>query len=215
MKTKLINFVLACWQLFTEVPGWPDAPRAMRLRRILPVIIPCLAMVLLAGWNVAIRDPRIRSERAVHQPLLALEDEIASLRLSFSEQQAEDLAARSAGVAKLLLSGPAELGPLLHTFKKEAATRHWEASFIAGDPAGELPEADAQVFFLPVRGKLAAAAANPGSFPALIALLERFSSDEKRIDLTRLAIRADEQGRYAVELNLRLACPRLHEKIAQ
>jgi hypothetical protein len=215
LKTKLISFGHACWQLFTEVPGWPDAPRWMRVRRVLPLIIPCTAMLLLAGWNLAVWEPHIRAERAAHQPLMALEEEIATLRLSCSQQQAEELAARSAGVAKLLLGGPAELGPLFLNWKKEAMDRHWESAFQAGDASAEAPAADAQVFFLPVRGKLTSPAGNPGAYSALIALLERFSSAEKRIDLTRLAIRADEQGRYAVELNLRLACPRNHEKTAQ
>ena len=215
MKTKLINFGLACWLLFTEVPGWPDAPRQMRWRRGFPILIPCAAMLLLAVWNATIRDPHIRAERAVHQPLLALEDEIEALRVNCSEQQAGELAGRSAGAARLLLGGPAELGPLLRNLKKEALDRNWAAGFQAGDASDETPADDVQVLFLPVRGKLTSAAGNPGSFPALIALLEQFSSAEKRIDLTRLTIRADEQGRFAVELNLRLACLRTHEKTAQ
>ena len=215
MKTKLINFGLVCWHLLTEVPGWPDAPQWMRWRRALPIIIPCLTILLVVVWNTAVRDPHIRAERAAHQPLFSLEEEIAALRLSCSEQQATELAAKSAAVADLLLRSPADLGPLLQTFKKEATKRNWEASFQAGDTSAETPDAAAQVIFLPVRGKLASAAGNPGSFQSLLALLDGYSSTGKRIDLTRLAIRADEQGRYAVELNLRLACRRIHEKTAQ
>jgi hypothetical protein len=215
LKTKLKNFGLASWHLLTEVPGWPDAPRWMRWRRALPIIIPCAAILLLVIWNATFRDPHIRAERAVHQPLFSLEEEIATLRLNCSEQHAAELATKSAAVADLLLGSPAELGPLLQTFKKEAVSRNWEGNFQAGDASAETPDADAQVIFLPVRGKLASPAGNPGSFPALLALLERYSSTGKRIDLTRLAIRADEQGRYAVELNLRLACRRPHEKTAQ
>lgn len=215
MKTKLINFGLACWHLLTEVPGWPDAPKWMRWRRALPIVLPCVSILGLVIWNAALRAPKIQAERAAHQPLFSLEEEIAALRLNCSEQQAAELAAKSAAVADLLLRTPAELGPLLQLFKKEAAERNWEGNFQAGDASAETPEADAQVIFLPVRGRLASPAGSTGSFPALLALLERYSSTGKRIDLTRLAIRADEQGRYAVELNLRLACRRPHEKTAQ
>jgi len=215
LKTKLINFGLVCWHLLTEVPGWPDAPRWMRWRRALPIIIPCVTILLMVIWNTAVRDPHIRAERAAHRPLFALEEEIAALRLNCSEQQAAELATKSAAVSDLLLGSPAELGPLLQTFKKEATTRNWEANFQAGDASAETPEENAQVMFLPVRGRLTSTAGNPGAFPALLALLDRYSSTGKRIDLTRLAIRADEQGRYAVELNLRLACRRIHEKTAQ
>lgn len=215
MKTKLLTFGLACWHFLTEVPGWPDAPRWMRWRRALPLLIPCVAILALLGWNAAFLDPKIRAERAAHQPLFSLEEEIAALRLSCSDQQATELEAKAGAAAALLLGGPAEVGPLLQTFKKEAISRNWEATFQAGDASAESPVADAPVVFLPVRGKLASPAGNPGSFPALLALLERYSSTGKRIDLTRLAIRADEQGRYAVELNLRLASRRPHEKTAQ
>jgi len=215
LKTKFITFGLACWHFLTEVPGWPDAPKWMRWRRALPLLVPCVAILLLLLWNVALRDPQIRAERAAHQPLFSLEEEIADLRLKCSDQQATELADKATTVADLLLGAPTELGPLLQTFKKEAISRKWEASFLAGDASAENPAADAQVIFLPARGKLLSQTGNPGSFSALLALLERYSSTGKRIDLTRLVIRADEQGRYAVELNLRLACRRPHEKTAQ
>ena len=80
MKTKFITFGLACWHFLTEVPGWPDAPKWMRWRRALPLLVPCVAILLLLLWNVALRDPQIRAERAAHQPLFSLEEEIADLR---------------------------------------------------------------------------------------------------------------------------------------
>ena len=215
LKTKLINFGLLSWQLLTEVPGWPDAPKWMRWRRALPLLLPCVAIILLVVWQLAVSDPNLRAKRAAHQPLFALEEEIATLRLNCSEQQATELTARTAAVNKLLLDSPKELGPLLQGLKKEAAERHWDGNFQVGDTSLENTDPDAQIQYLPVRGKLATASADPGAFAALIALLERYSSTGKRIDLTRLVFRADERGRYAVELNLRLASRRVHEKTAQ
>ena len=215
MKTKLLNSVLLFWHLLSDVPGWPDAPTWMRWRRVLPLLLPCVAILLLIVWHASWRDPQIRAARAAHQPLLALEEEIAALRMNCSEQQAGDLATRTAAAEKLLLGSPAELGSQLAGLKKEAADRHWEATFQVGDASAETPVAEAQIIFLPARGKLVVNPATPESFTALVALLDRYSSTGKRIDLTRLAIRADEQGRYAVELNLRMACRRPHEKTAQ
>lgn len=215
MKTKIVSFALLCWGMLTEVPGWPDAPRWMRWRRALPIVLPCVGALLLLGWNTAIRNPRMQAVRAAHQPLFALEEEIAALGMSSSEQQAQELSAKSAEVAQWLLNDPAELGPLLNTFKKEGGSLQWDATFQAADTSGETPEPDAQVSFLPVRGRLVSTRDNSSPFPSLITLLERFSATGKRIDLTRLAIRADEQGRYTAELNLRLVCRRVHEKAAQ
>ena len=215
MKTKILNFFSTGWQVLTEVPGWPDAPRSVRFRRALPFILPCVAILLLTGWNYAVRNPQMVAQRAAHGPLLALKDEIDALRLDCSDRQALEVAARAAGVSRMILDGPQQLGPILQLLKKEAADRHWEANFQAGEVAdGALP-AGAQLIFLPARAKLAPPAGQPGSVAGLLALLEQYSAAEKRIDLTRLAIRADEQGRYAVEVNLRLACFVPNEKTAQ
>ena len=215
MKTKLFNFGRGCWQLLCDVPGWPNASRAARLRRALPIVVPCVAVLLLLGWNRAVRDPAIAAAHQARQPLLVLESEIAALRLSFSEQQAAELASRAAGLAQRLVAGPQDLEAYLANLKRQAAAQRWEASFQAGDVGGETLVADAEVMFLPARGKLTAPAGQPGAFIALVGLLDRFSLADKRLDLTRLAIRADEQGRYTAEVNLRLACNIPHEKAIQ
>ena len=215
MKTKLIHFGLQCWQLLTEVPGWPDAPRWMRWRRALPLVFPCVVMALLATWQSAVRDPHILAERAAHQPLSSLEEEVTSLQANCTEEHAMDMLAKSTEARKSLLNEPAELGPILKTLKKEAISRQWEANFQAGDASLENTAADAQVKYLPVRGKLSSTSANTGPFVTLLALIEGYSTTGKRIDLTRLAIRADEQGRYAVEMNLRLVCRHTNESTPQ
>ena len=198
--------------MLTEVPGWPDAPRQVRLRRALPILIPSAAILLLLAWNGVVRDPHILSERATHQALLTQEKEIDALRLGVSEQRAGELSARAAQIERQLLKGPQELAPILEAFKKQAAERHWAGSFQASDLSTGSPVPNAEITFIPVRAKLTASASNPGAFSDLIALLDYVSSAEKRIDLTRLGIRADEQGRYTAELNLRLVSRSPNEK---
>lgn len=198
--------------MLTEVPGWPDAPKQVRLRRALPILIPCAAILLLLAWNTIVRDPHILGERATHQILLAQEKEIDALRLGVSEQQAGELAARAAQIERQLLKGPQELAPILEVFKKQAAERHWEGSFLASDLSTGSPTPNAEIIFIPARAKLTASSSTPEAFSGLIALLDQVSSAEKRIDLTRLWIRADEQGRYTAELNLRLVSRSPNEK---
>lgn len=215
MKTKLLNLGRNGWHMLTDVPGWPDAPRRVRIRRTLPLVIPCLAILLLLGWNTLVRDPRIERERFSRRALLAQHHEIESLKLSCSEQQAAELSVQAEKTAKLVLNDAKELGPVLQDLKKEAADRHWDGNFIASDPTGAEVSPATQLVFLPARAKLSSAAGNTDAFLALLALFERFSTSEKRIDLTRMGIRADEQGRYTVELNLRLVARSPHEKTPQ
>jgi len=215
LKTKIIELGQDCVQMLTEVPGWPDAPRKILIWRAIPILLPCALILLLLGWNSVIRDPQIGNERSSHQALVAQEKELDVLRTSVSDQQAAELSARAVLAEKQILKGANELPPILENFKKLANDRRWEGSFQASDLSTEAKEPTGPLNFYAVRAKLSAAPGNPEAFSALIALLDEFSASEKRIDLTRLSIRADEQGRYTSELNLRLVGRNLDEKTPQ
>jgi len=201
--------------MLTEIPGWPDAPRKMRIWRAVPLVLPVVAILLLLGWKNLIRDPRMDAERASQQTLRDQEKELDALRLSVSEQQAEELAARSVMAEKQIISGAGNLPPILEKFKKMANDHAWVGNFQASDLSTETRESNALLNFYAVRARLSAGPGNPEAFSSLIALLDEFSASEKRIDLTRLSIRADEQGRYTAELNLRLVGRNLDEKTTQ
>ncbi len=215
MKTKFNEIGQDFWQMLTEVPGWPDAPRNMRIWRAVPIVLPCVVILLLLGWNNLIRDPQMEGERASQQVLRDQEKELDALRLSVSDQQAGELSARAALAEKQIVNGTKDLPPLLEKFKKMANDREWSGSFQASDLSTETKESNSALSFYAVRAKLSAGPGNPEAFTSLIALLDEFSASEKRIDLTRLSIRADEQGRYATELNLRLVGRNLDEKVTQ
>jgi hypothetical protein len=212
LKAKLIAKVRSAWLVLTEVPGWPDAPAWARFRRAMPVLFPCVVMAGLIAWNFAVHAPRVEAERAELQPLIALEDEISALQLACSEQQAAELVERAETASRLLIDSPQDLSVLLRSLKKEAADRGWEGNFVASESAAEPAAEGAQVSYLPVRVRLTPVAGHTEPYPALMALLERLSSSGKRIDLMRMAIRADEQRWQTVELNLRLVRPAVHEK---
>lgn len=215
MRTKIVTLANDCWQALTEVPGWPDAPTRVRFRRVLPLLIPCVVMLLLSMWNKGVRDPHRQNEKISQQALLAQDNEIETLRLTSSDRQADEVAARAAQVARLILNEPQELEAILQGLKKEAADRHWDGTFQASDLSISAATPDKQLIFLPARAKLTSGPGNADAYSGLLVLLERVSASGKRIDLTRLAIRADEKGRYMVELNLRLIGRSPHEKITQ
>ena len=215
MKTKLLTFRQDCWQTLTEVPGWPNAPRKVRIRRTLPLVVPFVAMLLMLAWNKGVRDPHIKNIREAHQSLSVQESEIESLGLDCSDQQAADLATHAVQVARLILQDPQELGPVLHSLKQQAIDHHWDGAFQAIDYSGAAVAAETNLLYLPVRAKLTYSGKASEAFSTLLALLDQFYTAEKRIDLTRMGIRADEQGRYTVELNLRLVSRSPNEKTAQ
>lgn len=215
MKTKITRFSDQVWDLFTEVPGWPDAPRNWRVRRALPLVVPFVAVLALVGWNTIVRNPRLVAERSAHQSLTALEDEIASLRMTSSDQAAAELTSRAETAQLQLLKEPQQAASVVTSLKKGVESHRWKGEFHVGELVVDDTQPDAaarQVSAVPVRVKLTSVSGNSQAFYDLLAVLKQLSAMGKRIDLTRLAIRADEQGRYAAELNLRLACLVPHEK---
>ena len=215
MKTNRVTPLKSFWLMLTEVPGWPDAPWWPRLRRALPVLLPCAGMLLIAVWHFALHAPRVRVETAEVLPLLALENEVAMLQIACSDQQVAELAERAAVASRLLLGSRDEAGAFLRGLKKEAADRGFDSTFVSSDVSSEPIGEATMVSYIPVRGKLTPVAANTEPFGPLIALLERFASLGKRIDLMRMAIRADEQKWQTIEVNFRLVCPVVNEKTPQ
>ncbi len=215
MKNKIPPYFHNLWLLLTEVPGWSDAPLSVRLRRTVPIVIPCAGIAILLVWSLAWHNPRVQKLRAAHAPLLALEAELESLQLASSEQQTVELTAQAELLSHQLLQTPQELAPFLRTLKKEAADRGWNASFQPGELLIESMEPGVDIAYQPVRVKLVPAVSHAEAYASLLTLLERFSTAGKRIDLMRLAIRADENRWQSVEANLRLACRVTHEKSPQ
>jgi hypothetical protein len=206
LKNKLRNLALDCWHILTEVPGWPDAPRRLRLRRLLPAAAPVAAILLLFLWNQLWNTPHIKAERTSYQPLLALEQEVASLQLAGSDAKAAETTARSAAVSQMLLPNPKQLVPVLDELARTARARGWEATFQALPTPTANPQPENLLQYVTARGKLVPAPGNTQSFATLLVLLEQLSPPNRSIDLTRLTVRADEQGRLTAEVFLRAGC---------
>jgi len=206
LKNKLQQFGLDCWLVLTEVPGWPDAPRRLRLRRLLPAVLPVIAMLLLFLWSQLWTQPRIHAKRQTYQPLLALEQQVAELQLAGTDTAATETAERAAEAARMLLQNPKQLVSVLDELAKAARTHDWEATFQT-QPVPPAPQAsEAPMYFINARGKLVPTAGNTQPFASLLVFLEQLSPQNRSIDLTRLTIRADEQGRQTVEVALRAGC---------
>jgi hypothetical protein len=215
LNHPFLKFLRRGWRLLTDVPGWPNAPRSVRLRRILPIALPCAGLILLFSWKLTVIDPRKRADALAHQPIQALVDDIASLRLDCSDQQAVEMAELADKTSNLALAEAGEMSKVLASIRQLAEDRGWAANLQSSESADEPPAPDAQLAFMQARGRLSSATGHHGSFASLLALLEQLSVAEKRIDLMRLTIRADEKGRYAVEVNFRLARLVTHEKTAE
>jgi hypothetical protein len=212
LKSRLKVIASVGWSLLTEIPGWPDAPTSLRVRRALPIVAPFFALVVLVGWTQFIREPRMRAEQEADRPVLALEEEVSSLRLRCSDQQARELMATTTEASLLLIEEP-ELRSILRSLKQHAADRGWNATFQTADRSTEPAPEGSQILYLPARGKLAAKANSPQVFSNFLAFIEQLNASPKRIDLTRLAIRADEQGGYTSEISFRMVSrASAHEK---
>jgi hypothetical protein len=215
LKNNIKTFLLLLWSITTEVPGWPDAPMKLRVRRLIPIVAPLVAMLLVFLWTVAWRNPHIRAAREQHRPVIALESEVTSLRLLYSEQQTAEISNQSKEASRALLENPDELPALVDKLKTAARSFEWDANLTPSAAPTPPSPTEAQIYFLPVRGKLSSLNSNSEPFASLLAYLEKLPSADKWIDLTRMSLRADDQGRLNVEVLLRAACQVPHEKTAQ
>ena len=215
MKNKTRLNIQDCWRILTEVPGWPGAPRLMRVKRLLPVVIPVTGIAFVFIWTQLWTQPRIRATRAAHQPFLALEQEVSDLQLSGSDDRARDAATRAAQITDALLAEPSQAANILEKFTRAAQPLGWEAVFHPLPVPTAAPPADAMMIYVTARGKLPPLPGNAQPFTTLMALLEQFSLPNQSIDLTRLSVRADENGKQSAEVNLRIGCRITHEKTAQ
>lgn len=171
-----------------------------------------VAIAAILSWNYGYYTPRARTEKMLQQPMLDLEKEISALQIISSQQLAE-LNERATVVSHLLVNNAQDLPALLEELKTTIGKSGWDATFQVSDtsdrPASTEP---LQIAFLPVRAKFRPQASNQDRFSSLVAVLEQLSSSGKRIDLTRVTIRADDSRWQPVEVNLRLICPVSHEK---
>ena len=212
MKTKIFGWCRVGWRVLTEVPGWPDAPVWPRMQRAMPVLVPCTAMVLLLDWNLLVQAPKLADQSLALAPLRALETEVENLMLGSSDQQAQEMGAQAVAAAQLLVSSPTEVPALLQLMKKDAFASGWDATFISSDPLAGSSADESLVGYIPVRAKLAPITGNSDVFGSFLRVMETISQGPKRIDLIRLAIRADERHWQHVEMNLRVVYPCHHEK---
>lgn len=218
MKTEVSRPLATFWQALSEVPGWPDAPMGVRLRRLWPLVLPLMGCAALVAWTVFVREPVRREVRAAHAELVALEDETEQLRQALSDQTATDVTAQAASARSLLLETPSALQERLQAFAVKARTAGWEATFqtygLAEDEsvAGE----GAPFVFAPARVHLEPRPDNSDRFSSLVATLQALAAVPGRIEITRMTVRADQPGVPVVDVNLRAACrPPAHEKIAE
>lgn len=217
MKTDVSRPFHAFWQALSEVPGWPDAPIGVRLRRIWPLALPLAACAALVVWTEFVREPLRRSARAAVAELILIEEQIEQLRQTFSDQSAADVIAQATAAQTLLLASPADLQERLQAFAVQARAAEWSATFqtygLADDEAAGA--AAAYLAFAPARVHLVPGSENADRFNSLIATLTSLAAMPGRIEITRVAIRADPSGVPLVEVNLRAACRSTHEKTAE
>jgi hypothetical protein len=205
VKTRLLAAGRAGWNFLTVIPGWPDAGKLGRTVYALPLVLPLLGLLVLVFWSQCIRGPQMSAMRAAHRSVVQLEQEIAALRLEYSEEEAAESAAATARLTEGLIRTPEELSAELGVMREAATAKGWVATLHANDSANEASATDAPLRFWTVRGRLAPAADNRACFASLLGLLDRLPPAGKGGSLTRLTVRADEQARLNVEFGVRYA----------
>lgn len=214
MKNKLQKLLWLLWQTATDVPGWPNAPILRRIRHSVPVVLPTAVVIALVVWIYAVQIPSINRARQHAADVIALDDEVAQLRMACSDQQAAEIDEKARQAQRRLVQGSDELNEVMAWLRTEAKNAGWVLNLTKAEVT-PYPE-DAPIFQLQgVRADLRPRPENTARLASLVSLMERMSTGRVRIDLTHTAIRVDEGGWHPVELGLRVARVLPHEKVAQ
>lgn len=217
MKTEVSRPISGVWQALSEVPGWPDAPLVVRLRRMWPLALPLFSCVALVVWTSFVREPLRQAVRTANAEMLTLEQEAEQLRQALSDQTAVEITGRAAAARAQLLESPAVLQERLQAYAIQARSAGWEVTFQTyglsedGSAAGET----AQLVYAPARVHLEPRAENTDRFNTLIGTLAGLAATPGRVEITRVSIRADLPGVPVVDVNIRAACRPTHEKAAE
>ena len=210
MKTRLVAAGRGAWNFLTVIPGWPDAGKIARTFYVLPLAVPFIVLFLLYGWDRLLHKPEMDAVQAASQPALQLVDEIAALRSASPEAQS---GTATADRVRSLIQNAEDLDTQLAAMRATATEHGWAPTLHANDPANETPAtAAAPLVFRTVRGRLVPAPDNKACYASLLTLLDRLVPSAKCGSITRLAIRADDQGKIAVELGVRFAARPTDEK---
>jgi hypothetical protein len=212
LKTNLGRAVANVWLVLSEVPGWPDAPLGIRLRRVAPILVALVAAFILVGWKFGWREPELQEIRVLHSSVVALEEEVAALGMECSDQRAAEVAEQARAAMDSMLASHDEVTVQLRQLREQMRALGWDAVFQAYDASMAEARGAAGVEFASARGRLVPITGNPAPFRTLLGVFDQISAGPKRIDLIRLGVRADEPGKLEVELNLRIACRAPHEK---
>ncbi len=204
MKAEIARVSRRIWRFLTVVPGWPDAGRLTRSLYALPLVVPFAGLLLLWGWDLSVRRPGIGSLRAACAPAVVLAEEVEALAFGGSDAQAATVAEEVASLQAGLVRDAAALGVLMERMRGRAASAGWDASMVANEPVLPAPGERPPLVYRSLRGRLAAGEA-AGDFRELLLLLEELVPAGVRGGVSRVAIRADEQGRLSVDFGVRLA----------
>lgn len=215
MNTDFTRFLNSAWHLLTDVPGWADPPLQLRLRRLVPIIVPIMASALLFGWLTILRQPQMDEAQAGYAHLVDLEDQIDQLRITCSDEHAVELARQAEAASRLLLPAPEAARDFLGTIREAAARHQWVGAFKDYQPGADSNPDQDRILFVPAAGKMKPERGNTKPFASLLALLAEISASDFRIDMTRLSIRVDEATGPVAEVNFRIASHHSHEKAPQ
>lgn len=203
------------WRVVSEVPGWPDAPLRARIGRILPIAVPCFLAIGAAVWIWSVRGHERKQLQADHFEWLALENDVAELSLTWSEQAVHEYAALAEKAAQRLAGSAEEVRADIELIRGAIRTAGWDASFQIYEPVWESEVAKGLIMFTPAMVRLQPLPETTAKFRSLLTALETVTTFEKRIDVTRLAVRLNDRDIPEVELNLRFATAPNDETITQ
>ena len=171
-------------------------------------VAPLAATLLMLTWTYGIHAPGIRKILHENHGLFALEAEIESLELAFSEQQVLDFSIRSKDAEIFLLRNTGEAELVLDTIEEKATLLGWNSRFGDGPEYSYQTSSESPLRYSCYRFELlpsSRAEAGHDSYSKLLELLNHVDKLEKHIDVMRLSIKTEGELIKQVVMLLRMA----------
>lgn len=212
MRTSLNRLGKLLGGALFEVPGWPDAPKSVRFRRALPILLPAALVLVLGAGSVLVHKPHMNSVRRSHADLLQMESQLEGLRMVWSDQYAEELEAEARAISNHLLPTVRAAENFLAGVGAQSDQLGWEFRFQVYETPTAPTDGSSSIAFAPALVRLKAREDNQTPLSTFLRVVELLEGSNSHVDLTRLAVTVGDLDQPTVEMNLRMACAVKDEK---
>ncbi|MDX8411711.1 MAG: hypothetical protein R8K46_07585 [Mariprofundaceae bacterium] len=176
--------------------------RGRTVARLIVIVLTMAAMAML-WWSLTQRLPLMHEAESTIQRMLAEQNEVIRLRQTWSQEEAEAVAAQAEKAGKSLIVGYEGVAVQIEKLKTMAAGHGLALQYALSESSATAFEATEEASIVPLRLQITAVDQH-GAFAAMLAFVRQVSEQAERMDVVSFAMRGNEQGVLQADLGLDL-----------